>query len=132
VVLVSGTQLDQANADVLPDQELFQLFDLMHRGPFLDSVDGVYTFTGFMLIPNQRCRIYVRMTTTRTSYGLDIPLFRHGGGAISGITASFTQELAMKLHADGELYDPVVDRADDYCERVYDLSNWINPRRPVP
>ena len=90
-------------------------------------MDGVYTFTGFMLRGNQRCRIYVRMADTRTSYGLEIPLRKNSGDPISGIGASFAQELAMKLGGDGQLFDPVIDDADEYCKLVYDLGSWINP-----
>lgn len=35
----------------------------------------------------------------------------------------------MKLGNDGELYDPVTDRSDDYCTLAYDLSNWLDPSR---
>ncbi|MEV0723834.1 hypothetical protein AB0I37_13750 [Micromonospora purpureochromogenes] len=127
LIALSDAERAQAFTAVLPEQELFRLFNLLHHGPMQMSVQDVYTFTGFMLRADQRCRIYVRLTDTRTSYGLEIPLRTSGGDSIFGIGASFGQELAMKLGCDGRLFEPVVDDADEYCKLVYDLQSWVNP-----
>ncbi|MEV1144258.1 hypothetical protein [Micromonospora sp. NPDC049799] len=127
VVPLPEVSIVGARAAVAPGQELLRLFQLMQRGPIRPSVDDVYTFTGFMLIGEDRCRIYVRVLDTGVSYGLDIPLIDGNGNTILGLSAAFGQELAMKLGADAVLYEPVVDRADDYCSLVYGLHSWIEP-----
>ncbi|MFC8851008.1 MULTISPECIES: hypothetical protein [unclassified Micromonospora] len=52
---------------------------------------------------------------------------RAGGQLISGMAASFVTELTMKLGNDGELYEPIADRGDEYCALAYDLDSWLNP-----
>ncbi|MGN9808962.1 hypothetical protein ACTMSW_06345 [Micromonospora sp. BQ11] len=125
VVALPETAIARARTAVAPVQELLRLFQLMQRGPIRASVDDVYTFTGFMLLGGDRCRIYVRVLDSGLSYGLDIPIRGDTGAPIIGLSASFGQELAMKLGADGVLYEPVVDQADDYCTLVYRLDSWI-------
>ncbi|MCM0676564.1 hypothetical protein NCC78_18000 [Micromonospora phytophila] len=43
------------------------------------------------------------------------------------MAASFETELAMKLGNDGELYETITDRSDEYCSLAYDLDSWLNP-----
>ncbi|WBC17396.1 hypothetical protein O7600_11415 [Micromonospora sp. WMMA1998] len=117
----SGGGLTAASAEVAPEQELLTVFQLMQRGPLLTSVRDVFLFTGFMLGGDEMCRIYVRLVSNGVSYGLDVPL-----RTVRGMSASFETELTMKLDNDGELYEPVTDRSDDYCTLAYDLSSWMN------
>lgn len=114
--------------DAHVEQNLFRLFSLMHRGPILESVEGVFAFSGFMLQPGERCRLYCRMVRTRNSYGFEIPLRRRRDGSPTGISTSLRQELTAKLGSQGRLFDPVLAEADDYCDHVYDLTDWLDPR----
>ncbi|MGC9670366.1 hypothetical protein ACNTMW_27960 [Planosporangium sp. 12N6] len=135
VCAVSASELIGASAEVPPNQDLFRLLAQLYGGPALPQFREVYKFSGFMLRGPNRCRIYVQASSARTSYGLDIPLTRSSGESIFGVAAGFVQELASKLHTDGQLFDPIINQPDDYCNRVYDLTSWINPPRmgfPLP
>ncbi|MFI7573933.1 hypothetical protein [Micromonospora sp. NPDC049497] len=127
LIALSAAEIASARLTIAPEQTLLHLFHLMQRGPIRESVDDVYAFTGFMLHGGDRCRIYIRVLESGVSYGLDIPLIDGNGNTILGLSAAFGQELAMKLGADGVLYEPVVDQADDYCALVYRLDSWIEP-----
>ncbi|MFG3600063.1 hypothetical protein [Micromonospora chersina] len=127
VVALAGEGLAAPASRLSSEQELLTVFQLMQRGPILPSVKDVFWFTGFMLRADESCRIYVSLVDNGTSYGLDIPLQRAGGRSIAGMAASFELELMMKLGNDGELYEPITDRNDEYCAVAYDLESWLNP-----
>ncbi len=127
LVEISGEEVIGSSAKIEPEQELFTVFQLIQRGPIMDSFKDVFRFTGFMFRGDETCRIYVSVLTNGISYGLDIPLQRIDGRPISGIATSFGLELAMKLGNDGELFEPVADRSDEYCTLAYDLGSWVNP-----
>ncbi|TYB37415.1 hypothetical protein FXF50_14125 [Micromonospora sp. AP08] len=127
VVTLAGEGLAAPASRISSEQELLTVFQLMQRGPILPSVKDVFWFTGFMLRADESCRIYVSLADNGTSYGLDVPLQRAGGRSIAGMAASFELELTMKLGNDGELYEPITDRDDEYCAVAYDLESWLNP-----
>ncbi|NYF54572.1 hypothetical protein [Micromonospora purpureochromogenes] len=106
------------------DLNLFALFSLLVHGGGFPWFEDVYTFAGFMLTGDGPCRCYVRVTGTGAVYGLDIPLRDTAGRPLSGFT-SLPQELAPLIREKDLFRQPQVDDEDEYCEAVYDLSQWV-------
>lgn len=130
-------RVDLADASVLagegsPDQGLFRLLSLLDQGGDPAWFHDVFTFTGFMLQPAGRCRIYLRATESGRVHGVEIPL-RHGDGrAIFGIGGSLVQELAALVREGDLAVQPRIDDRDDYCDDVVDMTGWVDPPPSAP
>ncbi|WP_412748521.1 hypothetical protein [Krasilnikovia sp. M28-CT-15] len=131
VAPVSATELDALPPLVGAHQELFRLLVLLTRGSDCPWFSNVYTLTGFMFQPARKCRIYVQAARTQTRYGLQVPLLKASGQAIYGVGAGLVQELFARIR-EGQLHDEerlAID--DDYCDEVFDLTEWIDPPLPL-
>jgi hypothetical protein len=107
--------------------ELFRLISHLARGRDSAWFSDVYTLTGFMLQADRRCRIYIQATLTGVTYGLEIPLVNSDGRAIYGVGSGLVQELFAKVREGQLLTEPTVAEADDYCEHLLDLTEWVDP-----
>ncbi|MEV5648850.1 hypothetical protein AB0L57_11425 [Nocardia sp. NPDC052254] len=107
------------------DQPVFGLFDPLTGGGLPWFADD-YTFAGFLYIDADTCRIYLRVTGTDRTYGIDLAV---GGPAGYSHLASALAPLAQT----GDLVRrPVVDDTDDYCDAVVDPRARTGPAGPVP
>jgi hypothetical protein len=125
VVAAAETGYDNTAGPTYPDQRLFSLLSgLVHGGGF-PWFEDLYTFAGFMFTAAQVCRIYLRVTSTDTTYGVDLPLTADGRPT-DGFS-NLPQELAA-LVGNGDLANrEVLDDSDDCCNAVIDLSAWLEP-----
>jgi hypothetical protein len=106
------------------DQRLFSLFSLLVGGGLPWFADD-YSFAGFMFVEADTCRIYVRVTRTDHTYGIDLAVSGTDGRPTG--YAYLAQELAP-LARNGDLArQPVLDDSDDYCDAVVDLRAWMGP-----
>ncbi len=121
-----------ATDDADARQELFRLFSHLARGRDSAWFSDVYTFTGFMLQADRRCRIYIQDMLNGVTYGLEIPLVNAGGRAVYGIGSSLVQELFAKVREGQLLTEPAVEEPDDYCEHLLDLTEWVDPPLAPP
>ncbi|MEH0933849.1 hypothetical protein [Micromonospora psammae] len=131
IVPVSAAQLAESMEAGVPDLGLFQLFSQFAHGGDPPWFTDVYEFTGFMLLPYDRCRIYLRVGGNGEVHGIDIPLTHADGGAIYGLAGSLVQELATLVRVGDLSIQPKVDRHDDYCGTVFDMSEWVDPPAPA-
>jgi hypothetical protein len=109
------------------DQGLFRLLSLLDHGGDPAWFNDVYTFTGFMLRPADRCRIYIRAVESGRVHGIEIPLTHADGRAIFGVGGSLVQELAALVREGDLSVQPKVGGRDDYCDDVFDMTEWLDP-----
>ncbi|MFF0494182.1 hypothetical protein ACFYTQ_34630 [Nocardia sp. NPDC004068] len=108
------------------DQRLFGLFSLLTGGGIPWFADD-FAFAGFLHRDADTCRIYIKVTRSARTYGIDLDVTA-GPGRQTGY-AYLTQELAP-LARTGDLDDrPVLDDTDDYCDAVIDITAWLGPAR---
>jgi hypothetical protein len=112
---------------VFYDQSLFGLFSLLVHGGGFPWFEDVYTFAGFMLQDNLKCRIYLTATANSDVYGIEIPLAHPDGEILHSFGGSLPQELVSLVREEDLLLQPSIDRADDYCIEVFDMAKWIDP-----
>lgn len=127
VVPVSPAEVDALAGQVGPEHGLTRLFTMLAYGGDPPWFSQVYTFTGFMLQPGDRCRAYVRAVDDGTTYGIDFPLRHADGHAIRGVAASLPQELESLIGVGDLAIQPRIDGPDDYCDVIVDLTRWVDP-----
>ena len=124
VVPAVETGFDNIAGSSYPAQDLFGLFSVLVHGGGFPWFEDLYTFAGFMLTHPDVCRIYLRVTNSGVTYGIDLPLAMTDGRSGSGFS-NLAQELAA-LVGDGTLATrKMLDNTDDYCTAVVDLSAWL-------
>ncbi|MFJ1455621.1 hypothetical protein [Nocardia sp. N2S4-5] len=111
------------------DQNIFSVFTLF-LGAGIPSFEQDYTFAGFLFTDSNACRVYIRSTRSRLTYGIDLPLVRPDGGPFKGY-AYLPSELAPLVRT-GDIDSHRVEGAEDeYCTAVADLRAWLGPAKPV-
>ncbi|MEU2041351.1 hypothetical protein [Nocardia niwae] len=127
VVTASETGFDNTAVPVYADQRLFSLFSILVHGGGVPWFEDLYTFAGFMLINPGVCRIYLRLTATGLTYGIDLPLIGADGRPMVG--SSLPQELAPLVRNGDLATRRVLDDTDNYCTAVVDLGVLLGPAR---
>jgi hypothetical protein len=107
------------------DHNLFGLLSILVHGGGFPWFEDVYACSGFMLCPGRKCRIYIRVTDSGESYGLQIPLALTTGHIPAGLGGSLPQELVSHVRTD-LINQPSVDGHDDYGA-VFDVARWVDP-----
>ncbi len=125
VIAASAAGFDYNDTVDSGDQRLFSLFSLLVGGGLPWFAED-YTFTGFLYTGVDTCRIYIRLTRTDHTYGIDLPV-TGADGRPTGY-AYLTQELAPLARTGDLARQPVLDDTDDYCTAVIDLSSWMGSR----
>lgn len=124
VVLAANVGFDNTAEPMYPDQLLFSLFSVLVHGGGFPWFEDLYTFAGFMFTDSNVCRIYLHVTGTNLTYGVDLPLTGSDGHPTAGFTA-LPHELAP-LVRNGDLGKrKVLDDTDDYCTAVIDLGTFV-------
>jgi hypothetical protein len=124
VVAATDAGFDYTDTADSGDQRLFSLFSLLVGGGLPSFADD-YTFAGFLYTEPDTCRIYIRVTRTDHTYGIDL--------AVSGTDGRPTgysylvHELAPLARTGDLARRPVIDDTDDYCDAVVDLRAWMGP-----
>ncbi|MFE7742122.1 hypothetical protein [Nocardia sp. NPDC057455] len=124
VLAANDVGFDYAGSVDSGDQRLFSLFSLLIGGGLPWFADD-YSFAGFLYTEADTCRIYIRVTRTDHTYGVDL--------AVSGTDGRPTgysylaQELASLARSGDLARRPVLDDTDDYCNTVVDLRAWMGP-----
>jgi hypothetical protein len=124
-----ATAVDHARfivAPTCPDQCLFALFSVLVHGGGFPWFEDLYTFAGFMFTDPDVCRIYLHVTGTDLTYGVDLPLTGPDGRPAGGF-ANLPQELAPLVRNGALANRTVLDDTDDYCTAVIDLSTFLGP-----
>ncbi|WP_067804304.1 hypothetical protein [Nocardia beijingensis] len=127
VVAASETGFDNTAVSVYPDQRLFSLFSIFVHGGGVPWFEDLYTFAGFMFTNARVCRIYLRVTATGVTYGIDLPLIGADGRPMVG--SNLPQELAPLVRNGDLATRRVLDDTDNYCTAVVDLGAWLGPAR---
>ncbi|BDT97428.1 hypothetical protein [Nocardia sputorum] len=131
VVAASETGFGSSAVPISSDQRLFSLFSLLVHGGGIPWFEDLYTFAGFMFTDPRVCRIYLRMTATGLTYGVDLPLVGTDGRPMLGFS-NLPQELAPLVRNGDLATRRVLDDTDDYCTAVVDLGTWLGPAGTVP
>lgn len=127
IVPIPSTEVDALAGRVGPEHGLARLFTMLTYGGDPPWFADVFTFTGFMLQADRRCRAYVRAAEDGTTYGVDFPLTHADGHAIRGTAASLPQELESLIRVGDLTIQPRIDAPDDYCDVLVDMSRWVDP-----
>ncbi|MGC4744669.1 hypothetical protein ACLQ28_03235 [Micromonospora sp. DT201] len=107
------------------DQNLFGMLSILIHGGGFPWFEDVYSFAGFMLSGNGRCRIYIKVAATGEAYGLDVSLVDKSGGVSAGSGGTLPQELASIIRTGTLLVQPKVHANDDYAPVVFDMTKWV-------
>lgn len=126
VVLAANTGFDNTADPTCPDQCLFALFSVLVHGGGFPWFEDLYTFAGFMFTDPDVCRIYLHVTGTDLTYGVDLPLTGPDGHPAGGF-ANLPQELAPLVRNGALANRKVLDDTDEYCTAVIDLSTFLGP-----
>ncbi|MFI5766127.1 hypothetical protein ACIA8F_34990 [Streptomyces sp. NPDC051563] len=86
-----------------------------------DNQDGL-VLLGFLLLPEERARLYLAGNGLADTTGLDVRLRDRDGTAISAITA-LSAALPSLIANDQLQYNPS-DETDPHCGEVFDLTHW--------
>lgn len=109
---------------LISDQDEDTYLDLPHGGGLPWFADD-YAFAGLLYTAADTCRIYIHVTRTDRTYGIDL--------AVSGDDdrptgyAYLAQELAPLARTGDIARQPVLDDTDDYCDSVVDSGAWMGP-----
>ncbi|MEU4714309.1 hypothetical protein AB0F73_11750 [Micromonospora purpureochromogenes] len=131
IVPVSPAEIAALAGRVGPEHGFARLFAMLAYGGDPPWFAEVFTFTGFMLQPGQRCRAYLRAAEDGTTYGIDFPLRHANGHAIRGTAASLPQELESLIRVGDLTIQPRIDVPDDYCDVLVDMTQWVDPPSPA-
>jgi hypothetical protein len=125
-IVVTATELgfSEPSHEATQDLAMFSLFSVLVHGGGFPWFEDVFTFNGFMSMPNDSFRLYLKRSETKASFGVQIPLRAATGVPVNTFSA-LHQEL-VALIREGELFrrEPL-DEDDDYCDSVFDLSGWL-------
>lgn len=124
VVLAASTGFGNTADPAYPDQRLFSLFSVLVHGGGFPWFEDLYTFAGFMFTDSNVCRIYLHVTGTDLTYGIDLPLTGPDGRPTAGFTP-LPQELAPLVRNGALGKRRVLDDTDEYCTAVIDLSVFV-------
>ncbi|MEU6832822.1 hypothetical protein ABZ894_29610 [Nocardia beijingensis] len=124
VLAAADTGFDYTAVADSGDQRLFSLFSLLVGGG-LPWFAGDYTFAGFLYTDADTCRIYIHVTRTDRTYGIDLAVSGDDGRPTG--YAYLAQELAPLARTGDLARQPVLDDPDDYCDSVVDLRAWMGP-----
>ncbi|WP_174189703.1 hypothetical protein [Nocardia barduliensis] len=124
VLAAADSGFDYAGSADSGDQRLFSLFSLLVGGGLPWFADD-YTFAGFLYTEADNCRVYIRVTRTDRTYGIDLAVSGSDGRPIG--YSYLAQELAPLARSGDLERQPVLDDTDDYCDAVVDLRAWMGP-----
>ncbi|MGV9971127.1 hypothetical protein [Nocardia beijingensis] len=124
VLAAADTGFDYTAEADSGDQRLFSLFSLLVGGGLPWFADD-YTFAGFLYTDADTCRIYIHVTRTDRTYGIDLAVSGDDGRPTG--YAYLAQELAPLARTGDLARQPVLDDTDDYCDSVVDLRAWMGP-----
>ncbi|MEU8814919.1 hypothetical protein [Actinoplanes sp. NPDC048796] len=87
--------------------------------------EDIFSVSGFLVLNPRSHRLYVTEGATGEIIGIDLPLTEADGTVSPGRGGTFPSVLPSLIEYDGlKSHRPVASR-DDYCARIYDLSEWI-------
>jgi hypothetical protein len=128
VVTANDLGFHEQSFEAPRDIALLSLFSVLVHGGGFPWFEEVFSFNGFMLTASDRFRLYLKKTDTNQTLGVEIPERAPGGTPLTGFTA-LPQEL-FALIRKGEIFRlECRDMTDDYCDSVFDLSEWLGVRR---
>lgn len=117
-LIVGAAKAGDRPAELL-DQALYGLFSTFFGAGGIPWYADVYTFAGFMRLPEHRTRVYLRDERDDVTYGVQVP-GRDGYGSLPQELVPLIRERQFQFH-------PLLDDADDYCSAVYDLTAFTGP-----
>ncbi|MET7769279.1 hypothetical protein [Nocardia sp. NPDC005366] len=130
-IIIDANELgfDNSNEYTAWDQNIFRLLGILVHGGGFPWFEEDFTFAGFLFTTPETCRIYLRMTSSGTVYGTELPMTYPDGRPFTGY-AYLAQALAPLARTGDLTNQPVIDAADDYCTAVIDLRAWLGPATP--